>query len=108
MPESGNSTTVLNLHAPAGTLYGRLLLMGGPYPGRRALSRGTIFVTGGSSSKATVNAHGSFSVSLKPGTYTITATSPDYGDGDRLCVARNPVRVADGRESPVDVYCSLR
>jgi hypothetical protein len=107
-PRSEQSGDAENAESPAGTLTGRLLVMGGPQPGRRALSRGTITFTGASPSKAPVDAHGNFSVRLRPGTYKITATSPDYSSGDRLCVAGPPVQVADGSDASVDVYCSLR
>lgn len=108
-PRSGPNSDAENPQSPAGTLTGRLLFIGGPYPGDpRALSRGTVTFTGVSPSKAHVDVRGNFSVKLKPGTYRITATSSDYLGGDGICEAMGPVLVIDGGDVSVDVYCQIR
>ena len=51
---------------------------------------------------------GRFSAELNPGTYLVTATSPDYDSGVAACKAIHPVRVSAGKKSSVKVFCRVR
>ena len=93
-----------------GKVSGQVLFVGGPAPGLpRVLKHGgTVTFTGALTSKASVHTHGAFSAYLSPGTYKVTATTPDDDGGRAVCVARRPVRVTDGSSAFVEVYCQIR
>jgi hypothetical protein len=94
---------------PTGVITGRLFRIGGPYPGDpSALSHGTITLTGASSSETDVDSYGNFAARLSPGSYEVTATSPDYMDGHGTCETWHPVQVLANSVASVDVYCQLR
>jgi hypothetical protein len=95
---------------PTGTVTGHVFLVGGPVPGqpRAVKGGGTVVFTGTPTVHAPVNTHGLFSVHLAPGTYRVSATSPDYVNGQAACEARQPVRVTDGGRAWVKIYCQLR
>ena len=85
------------------------MFVGGPPPGlpRPVKQGGTVTFTGAKTFKSPVNARGAFSAYLSPGTYRITATSPDVDSGRGVCFARLPVRVTDGSSASVKVYCQI-
>jgi hypothetical protein len=100
---------------PLGKIAGQLLFVGGPAPGLprpRPAVHGTVTftVTGTARDLSTVpvDIHGAFSVHLSPGTYSITATSPDYDGGHGVCLAKRPVRVSDRSSTAIKVYCQVR
>jgi len=93
--------------ATAGVIHGRLVAEGGPQgvsprplPGQvNAVGAGT------ASHVATVTADGSFRLSVAPGTYTLTGTSPLYNAGHVQCRAQQPVSVSAGQAVTADIYC---
>lgn len=92
-----------------GRVDGQVLFVGGPAPGapRAVNPGGTVLFTGAVTLKAPVHTHGAFSVRLSPGTYSITATSPDYEDSRGVCAGKRPVRVTEGSSASVKVYCHI-
>lgn len=91
----------------SGTISGRLLLVGGPSPDLRATS-GTVKLHGPSATQGAADRHGRFEVAATPGTYRITGTSPNYGNGRYLCEAAHPVVVVAAETRHVNVYCQMR
>lgn len=99
---SGNVTTT-------GRVAGRLVSVGGPAPSAQGpLSGGTVTFAGGTLVAAKVDSHGRFSAQLRPGTYRVTATSPNYLGGHGLCVTPGPLRVTAKGSTSVKVYCEER
>lgn len=90
-----------------GTLTGTLEAAGGPAgTGPRPLS-GTITATTANRGVLTlpVGTSGRFAVHPVVGTYTFTATSPQYEGGKGTCRASGPVSVREGVKSTVTVEC---
>jgi hypothetical protein len=54
------------------------------------------------------SADGRFSTRLRPGKYTITATSPAYNDGRASCVLRQPVLVGAEDVGGIKIVCAER
>src|SRR6476661_5964502 len=103
---SSQSASQASQEPPMGRVAGQLLFVGGPAPGLpRAVKQGMVTLSGAQTVKTPVDTHGAFSVLLSPGTYRITATSPDYNGGRGVCVASRPVRVVDRGSESVKVYC---
>jgi hypothetical protein len=57
---------------------------------------------------STAAAHGVFSVTLRPGTYTVTGTAMSFGLGKYACPALEPVIVDRSDVTGVQVICSMR
>jgi len=94
---------------PMGRVAGEVLYVGGPPWGiPRPVQGGTITFTGAVTFKAPVNTRGAFSAYLSPGTYRVTATSPDVDSGSGVCLARRPVPVTDGGSASVKLYCQIK
>jgi hypothetical protein len=56
-----------------------------------------------------IGADGTFSLTLAPGTYTLTGHSPDYGNGKAVCrTTDGTVRVRTGKAVTADVLCEER
>jgi hypothetical protein len=90
-----------------GTLTGTLEVVGGPSGnGPRAVS-GTITATTAKHGVLTlsVGPSGRFTVHPVVGTYTFTATSPQYEGGRGTCRASGPVTVREGVKTTVTVEC---
>jgi len=92
---------------------GQLVEVGGPAPGPPRGVPGAVRFTGqGRPVSVDTDAGGHFTVELAPGTYTVTGTSPLYGDGQYTCRADAPLVVPDTglRPGPDDVIvsCQLR
>ena len=90
-----------------GTLTGTLEAAGGPAgTGPRPLS-GTITATTANRGVLTlsVGTSGRFTVHPVVGTYTFTATSPQYEGGKGTCRASGPVTVREGVKTTVTVEC---
>jgi hypothetical protein len=99
--------------APATTgvpVSGQLRLTGGPSAASEHGTSGTVSFVAGDGTKTTVTAagDGAFSVRLKPGMYTVTGSSPLYGDGKYVCHADGPVTVSERSLTGVLVACSRR
>jgi len=92
----------------SGTLSGHLYVVGGPAPGTPRAVEGTVVATGpGGRHTATVGADGSFTMQLAPGTYTVTGTSPQYGEGKSPCPANGTVAVVQSEVRTADAYCQM-
>jgi hypothetical protein len=93
---------------PAGTVTGHLVMAGGPAPGVTLHVPGTITASSaGGTRQASAAKDGSFTLVLPAGTYTLTGTSPQYGDGHDNCVAVAPVVVRAGAVTRADVTCVM-
>jgi hypothetical protein len=53
-------------------------------------------------------ADGRFSTRLRPGSYTIMATSPAYNDGRAQCLSSHPVEVGSADVDDITVVCTER
>ena len=100
-----------------GTVSGVIRLVGGPAPGSDHAVAGTVSVYRGDVSgrpMASVHsdAHGSFVISLPPGTYALAATSPRYAVNQPSdlppCRAREPIVVTRNAATTADVLCEMR
>lgn len=107
--EARAGTTTSAANRTTGVVHGRLLLVGGPSPGRpRPATSGTVRLSGPSSETVSVDGRGLFEITIAGGTYQVTGASPEYGDGTYLCRSPGPVTVNPARTSNVPVYCQLR
>jgi hypothetical protein len=107
---SSQSESLASQTPPTGRVGGHVLFVGGPAPGLpRVLKHGgTVTFTGVLTFSTPVHTHGAFSAHLSPGTYKVTATSPDDDGGRAVCAARRPVRTTEGSSASVKVYCQIR
>src|SRR4249919_3337614 len=78
-PNALPTETATGVAAAGGTLQGRLVTVGGPYPGSAKPVAGTVTITGegGVERDLRVGADGVYSVSLPVGVYTVLGHSPD-------------------------------
>jgi hypothetical protein len=91
-----------------GSLDGHLYAVGGLALAPRPLP-GTVVAKGpGGTDRVKVDADGRFHLSLAPGTYTLTGTSPLYESGKVPCNALAKVRVSAGGNATADVLCQER
>jgi hypothetical protein len=95
-----------------GTVAGHLYGVGGPASAAAPPSPrpwpGTVTLTGpGVHRDVPVGASGTFSVTVPPGTYTVTGHSPLYGSGAYACQAAGPVTVTSGHTTQADVLCQM-
>jgi len=90
------------------SVQGQLLISGGPAPGTPRPSEGEVTATNavGQSYKVTVPATGKFTLPLPAGTYSITGSSPQFGNGQYRCLARREVTLSNGMSTHEDVFCS--
>lgn len=89
-----------------GTLSGHLFAVGGPPGVKRRPLIGSVTITGdGTSKTVAVGAGGSYSISLPPGRYELSGTSPQYNNGRLTCFATAAVDVQTGTNVVSDVYC---
>ncbi|KQZ87424.1 hypothetical protein ASD62_17720 [Phycicoccus sp. Root563] len=51
---------------------------------------------------------GMFTIAVKPGTYTVTGSSPQYSDGQGACQTDDPVTVSSAGLTGVTVTCPMR
>ncbi len=90
---------------------GTLRMTGGPPGATTPGVAGSVSfqpLAGGQPRTATADGLGSFSISLPPGQYSVTGTSPDFNDGRTLCRAEDPVTVGTSKLANVDVDCVRR
>jgi hypothetical protein len=91
------------------TVHGTLEMVGGPSGAHPDPVAGSVsFASGGRVTKAPAGADGAFTLSLHPGTYDVTGTSPSYDDGKALCRPDGPVRVITTGTATVLVLCQRR
>ncbi len=93
-----------------GTLTGHLMSVGGPagVPSH-PMDVGAVTVHGpGGDHTVPVSTSGRYTLTLRPGTYTVTGRSPGFLDGRGGCSATAEVTVNRGRTSGADVFCQLR
>lgn len=90
---------------------GRLRMTGGPSGASQPGVPGTVtFVdrATGHRSAATANADGSFAITVAPGRYTVTGTSPRFMDGQGSCSTAVPTAVPASGLTAVVVACSRK
>jgi hypothetical protein len=95
---------------PVGTVTGRFVEMGGPYPGLSIpLSGHVVFSSArGANYSTSSDAHGQWALSVPPGTYAVTGFSPKWDDGRAPCRAGNRVRVRAGAVvNRVEIVCPV-
>jgi hypothetical protein len=107
---SGSTGTAAGPSRPTtGVVAGRVLFVGGPAPGRpRPLTEGSVTLEGAQAATTPLDGEGSFVVHVPPGTYRVTATSPEYDDGRGVCRAPRPVPVLQGERVSIRVFCQIR
>ncbi len=100
--------------AATGTISGNLLAVGGPVDVPSRPLRGKVVVKDSSSGMSgdidivVVGADGRYLVAVRPGTYTVTGSSPMYDGGHTPCPAGVPVVVRGGGNVFVNVLCQER
>lgn len=108
-PEAAVKAQALSIRSVAtGVLRGRLVFVGGPFPGSPRPLGGTVTVTGHSRVVFTVGRDGRYTVTLPVGTYRLSGSSPWFGSGADSCHAQSPVRVVSNRQTHADVVCQGR
>ena len=103
------TTGVAPSSGPEVTVTGVLRMPGGPVGAQQTGISGVIVFRspGGREIKTTAGIDGKFSISVPPGTYTVTGTSPQYGDGRGSCRATDPVTVSASGLADVVVACQV-
>ncbi len=96
---------------PDGTAAGIFIRVGGPAPGAPVPLPGTVTATaanGGATVSVSVGKDGKFRISLPPGSYRFTATSPLMQSGKMTCSAAQPATIRSGKTtSGIKVVCSI-
>jgi hypothetical protein len=89
---------------------GHLLRVGGPAPGSVPLPGTVTAVASGRSTVTTAEAgnDGAFELRLAPGTYTLSAVSPQVDGGSTPCAQDQTVTVQGSKSMEVDVICHIR
>lgn len=94
---------------PEAKVSGMLRLTGGPSGASPTGVRGEItFVRNGSRRVTAAHADGTFAMSLAPGSYQVTGTSPQFGSGQNTCMTEGPVIVGTSGAANVVVTCSRK
>ncbi len=100
--------------AATGTISGNLLAVRGPVDVPPRPLRGKVVVKDSSTGMSgdidivVVGADARYSVAVRPGTYTVTGSSPMYDGGHTPCPAGVPVVVPGGGNVFVNVLCQER
>jgi len=86
---------------------GQLLITGGPAPGKPRPSEGEITATNpnGQSFTASAPATGIFTLHLPAGTYSLTGSSPQFGNGKYKCMARREITAFNEMSTHANVFC---
>ena len=94
----------------AATVTGVLRSSGGPMgAGQSGLLGVIVFESAtGQTTTTKTGSDGTFTTAIKPGTYTVTGTSPQYGDEKATCRATDPVTVSRTGLAGVAVICPMR
>lgn len=90
------------------SVEGQLLISGGPAPGKSRPSEGEVSARNesGQSYAVSVPATGKFTLHLPAGTYSLTGSSPQFGNGQYKCLAQQKVTVSKGKSTHEDVICA--
>jgi hypothetical protein len=111
-PAHGPVSTTPSTHSSLGTIFGHLLLVGGPN-GVSPTPVGGYIVAMRAPNHPLVTAHnqvvgadGSFSVQVPPGRYFISGTSPRFGNG--TCSSDGKLTVTSGQTIVADVLCQMK
>ena len=101
--------------ATEATISGHLLAVGGPGGVPPRPLRGSIsvavdapenYASGGFHLLGTqAGSDGSYSISVPPGTYSVTGSSPQYNGGGTTCFSKGVVTVTQGTAVVVNVLC---
>jgi hypothetical protein len=108
----GALSFVLALHSSTppydASVKGQLLISGGPLPGTPRPSDGEVTAknASGKSFSISVAPNGVFTLQLPPGKYTLTGSSPQFGNGQYKCFALRSVTVFKGKSIHHNVFCS--
>ncbi len=93
-------------------MTGHFVVVGGPVPGieRPVPGRVVLTSTTGQRFTVTVGPTGRFTISLPPGSYTLTGYSPGVrsGHAEMRCAALRVVDVRASRQAVRDVICRIR
>ncbi len=96
--------------AAESTVTGTLMRVGGPPPGSEVTLPGTVTLvetTTGVRHETTTAPDGTFRLAVPAGEYTITGTSPQYGDGTGICAAQETVVVPVSGIANIPVTCQV-
>jgi hypothetical protein len=87
---------------------GQLLISGGPAPGTSRPSDGAVTArnANGQSFSISVSSTGKFTLQLPVGKYSLTGSSPHFGNGHYKCFALRTFTVSNGKPTHQDVFCS--
>jgi hypothetical protein len=86
---------------------GQLLISGGPSPGTPRPSDGEVTArnASGQSFSISVPSSGKFTLQLSAGNYSLTGSSPKFGNGQYKCFALRTVTVLKDKSIHEDVFC---
>jgi hypothetical protein len=89
-------------------IKGHLLISGGPAPGTPRPSDGEVTAknASGKSFSVSVPSTGEFTLQLPVGRYSLTGSSPQFGNGQYKCFALRTVTVFKGKTIHEDVFCN--
>ena len=108
----GGLIVVLTLHSSAphyeAAIKGQLLISGGPTPGTPRPSAGEVTAknASGDSFSISVPSTGRFTLQIPAGKYSLTGSSPRFGNGQYKCFALQSVTVFKGKLIHEDVFCA--
>jgi hypothetical protein len=96
--------------APAGTVTGTYIRVGGPAGTPNVPLPGTVsFVTkSGTTVTLTADSHGKFTGPLPVGTYSVSATSSQVNRGASACSDSPTARVRAGKTVKILIVCNIR
>jgi hypothetical protein len=107
----GALSVVFTLHSSTprydAAVKGQLLISGGPSPGTPRPSDGEVTArnASGQSLSISVPSTGKFTLQLPAGKYSLTGSSPQFGNGQYKCFALRTVTVLEGKSIHEDVFC---
>jgi hypothetical protein len=111
---AGALSVVLILHSSTphydNAVTGQLLISGGPAPGTPRRSDGEVTArnVSGKSFSISVPSSGQFTLQLPVGNYSLTGSSPQFGNGQYRCFALRTVTVLKDKSVHEDVFCPER
>jgi hypothetical protein len=93
-----------------GTITGSLMAVGGPVGNAAQPLPGTVVLmnSSGRSTTMTVSDDGIFEVHVAAGSYSLSGSSPLFGDGRYDCLADGPVQVQVSTPVMVEVDCAMK
>ena len=108
----GALSVVLTLHSSTphydAAIKGQLLISGGPAPGTPRTSDGEVTAknASGESFSISVPSTGRFTLQIPAGKYSLTGSSPQFGNGQYKCFGPPSVTVVKGEAIHADVFCA--